>query len=306
VIVSLAIKLLAPVSFTQILSIADQDSLVSALQSPSPAANLLACTILSKAAHSASDAAILSVMRDVVAEFLVRWLAAPQVEVGERGSKVLGDILEVDCELPPPPNAGPEMNGLDGTAVGGGVLVRRKAPGQGRMWRLIFRDRGLLSIITTHCTGTATTLDGSPLTPHQTTLAQGRLLRILPRLANLNFAAINQTEFPDLFAGVAGGAGRGPGSSEPAGLLQFAAIRMVDKTDVLMHLSLIDFFETLVSVMRVAEYSNYKMSTLRQLLRDATGGDQELKAAILSLPDRIVPEESELLRGYIREVMTGI
>ncbi|KZL81504.1 hypothetical protein CI238_10125 [Colletotrichum incanum] len=279
-IVSLTIKLLSPVPFTQTLQLADESSLTTALRSPAPSANLLALAILAKASSSPSDAAILSLMPRVIEELLRRWLSAPQVEVGEKATRVLGDLLDIDCELPPPsalPNLGHEV-------------VKRRAPGQGRMWRRIFHDRELFSLILSLARG-QDPAEGITLSEHQLSLAQGRILRILPRLASLNIVEVGTSPFPDL-----------TGSAE-AGLLQLAALHMVDKTDTLMHLSLVDFFETLLSVMRVVEHSHRTMGILKDVVRQAIKDDNVLKMALLSLHDRTVPEESDALRTFIRDVM---
>ncbi|CCF46027.1 hypothetical protein CH063_14912, partial [Colletotrichum higginsianum] len=139
-IVSLTIKLLSPVPFTQTLQLADESSLIAALRSPAPSANLLALAILAKAASSPSDAALLSLMPRVLEELIRRWLSAPQVEVGEKATRVLGDILEVDCELPPPPAPSAP------STLGHELARRRHAPGQGRVWRRIFHDRDLFAL----------------------------------------------------------------------------------------------------------------------------------------------------------------
>ncbi|KAH0440853.1 hypothetical protein CcaCcLH18_02196 [Colletotrichum camelliae] len=284
-IVSLTIKLLSPVPFTQTLQLADESSLISALRSPAPSANLLALAILEKAAATPSDAAILSLMPKVVLELLRRWLSSPQVEVGEKASRVIGDLLETDCELPPPA-ALPNLTGTD--------LVRRRAPGQGRMWRRLFHDRELFGLVLSLARGQdPAEEDGVTLSEHQLSLAQGRILRVLPRLASLNIVEVGTSQFPELTG------------SNDVGLLQLAALRMVDMEDTLMHLSLIDFFETLVSVMRVAEQSHRTMGILRDLVREASKDDQMLKEALRSLPDRTVPEESEQLRTFIRDIMSA-
>ncbi|TDZ49740.1 hypothetical protein CTRI78_v007912 [Colletotrichum trifolii] len=281
-IVSLTIKLLSPVPFTQTLQLADESSLITALRSPAPSANLLALAILDKAAAAPSDAAILSLMPRVVAELIRRWLSAPQVEVGEKASRVLGDVLETDCELPPPsalPNLGSEV-------------VRRRAPGQGRMWKRIFHDKELFTLILSLAKGQDPEAEDK-MTEHQLSLAQGRVLRILPRLASLNIVEVGTSQFPDL-----------TGSTE-VGLLQLAGLHMVDKSDMLMHLNLVDFFETLLSVMRLAEQTHRTMGILSDLVREATKGDEVLKNALQDLPDRTVPEESDQLRTFIHDVMAG-
>ena len=272
----MAIKLLGPVSFTQVLSLASEESLIQALQSLAPSANILAMTVLEKAARSPGDAAILSTMADLLAAFLRRWLAAPQVEVGEKGGKVLGDLLDIDCELPPPSQEAQQQEPLP--------RVLRKAPGQGKMWRRLFHDRDVYNLIIALCSGKDAETAASA---HQLSLAQGRLLRVLPRLAALNFPAVTKSDL----------------SSSGRGLLPFAALQMVDRRDMLMHLSLVDFFEAFVSITRVTEYSSYKIETIRQLLREATEDDNVLKAALESLPDRTVPEEADALRSWLREIM---
>ncbi|KAK3688641.1 hypothetical protein B0T22DRAFT_160263 [Podospora appendiculata] len=299
ILASLAIKLLGPVSFTQILTLASEESLVQALDSPAPAANLLAMTVVHKAAASPADAAILSVMTSLIAAFLRRWLAAPQVEVGHKGAKVLGDVLDIDCELPPPPPSPTTTPQTD--------LVLRKSPGQGKMWRRIFNDKAMYTLLLDLCAGRHVDTHGDA---HQLSLAQARILGLLPRLAALNFPAVSRSDFtaptPVHFT-------NGQGDSAPAftilrpgeGLLQFAALRMVDKSDVLMHLSLVDFFEVFVSLMRVTEFSSYKLDTVRAMVRQATATDPVLKEALVSLPERTVPEEADELRRWLQEIMPG-
>jgi hypothetical protein len=80
---------------------------------------------------------------------------------------------------------------------------------------------------------------------------------------------------------------------------------MVQRSDTLMHLSLVDFFETLVSLMRVTEHSALKVDTLRAILGEATARDEVLREALLSLPDRTVEEEADDLRRWLQEVMPG-
>lgn len=257
-------------------------------------------SVLHKAAATPADAAILSAMPRLLAAFIRRWLAAPQVEVGQKGSKVLGDLLDIDCELPPPPP--PSVTG--GTR---NELVLRKAPGQGKLWRLLFGDKGAYTFLLSLCAGTHPDTAGDA---HQLSLAQGRLLRILPRLAALDFRAVSRSEFTAVNpAHLTNGhsesdsAASGPRSGD--GILQFAALRMVNKGDILMHLNLVDFFETFVSLMRITDHSASKLEVIRALVSAATAEDATLKEALLTLPDRAVEEEADSLRRWLREVMPG-
>jgi hypothetical protein len=308
ILASLTIKLLGPVSFTQVLQLASQDSLIQALDSPAPAANLLAMTVLHKAAASPADVAILSLMTPLIGAFIRRWLAAPQVEVGQKGGKVLGDLLDIDCELPPPlpPASGP----------GGETdLVLRKTPGHGKLWHLLFNEPAMYRLLLDLCAGRHPDTAGNA---HQLSLAQGRLLRILPRLAALNFRAVSQSQITaPMVVHLTNGhsqdqdnndsvpSGPDPHPRPGEGLLQFAALRMVQREDLLMHLSLVDFFETFVGLMRVTEHTALKLETIRELLSNATAGDEVLREALLSLPDRAVEEEADGLRAWLSEVMPG-
>lgn len=259
-------------------------------------------TIIEKASRTPADATILSAMPALVSDFLRRWLVSPFVEVGQKGGMVLGNLLDIDCELPPPPP--PSSSGDMSQAI-----VLRKSPGQGKLWRRIFLDRDIYRLILDICSGRH---PDTASDEKQLSLAQGRLLRILPRLAALNFHAVSR---PGLASSTpihhTNGHSESEGESERQGnvdsLLNFAALRMVDRRDRLMHLSLIDFFEAFVTLMRpgVTEYSAYKVETIRSLLREATSQDAELKQLLLSLPDRMVPEETDQVRRWIGEVLPG-
>jgi hypothetical protein len=286
VLCSLAIKLLGPLSFTQVMSLASEEAIIQALRSPAPSANLLGMSIIDKASKSPSEAAILAMMKNIVAGFLTRWLSAPQVEVGEKGSRVLGNLMDIDCDTRP----------AEGLSLNGSEIAVRHTPGQGLVWRRVLHDRDIYTLLLSLCSAGPHQRAEDGLSDQQLSLSQGRILRVLPRLAALNIGAISRTEFPDLNQ-------RYFGEESDVGLLQIAALYMIDKDDVLMHLSLIDFYETLLSIQRITPYSPAKMNVLKMLLRDATNGDNELKAALQDLPNRTIPEESADLTKFLRELM---
>ncbi|KAL1836136.1 hypothetical protein VTJ49DRAFT_5547 [Mycothermus thermophilus] len=346
VIVSLTVKLLRPVPFSDVFQLASPDELVQALNSPSPAANLLAMAVLHKAATSPEDVAILCNLPHLLSAFIHRWLAAPQVEVAQKGGKVLGDLLDIDCSLPPPPPPPRPTSAIQITNPPP-QLTARTRPGQGVLWRLLLSDNSttslyplLLGLISGHHPSTS----GDA---HQLSLAQGRVLRLLPRLAALDFAAVTRSDVahpvPAHFTNVNGNGINGDSNSNsssssgnntateddeivpPAipnpprhgeGLLQYAALRMVQKSDPLMHLSLVDFFEALVSLLRVAPCRTATeagagasgtevVETLRVVLAEAMAGDQMLREALLSLPDRTVEEEAEDLKRWLGDLLPG-
>lgn len=284
-LLSLTIKLLAPLSFSQTLAIADPPSLLTALRSPLPGANLLALAVLHKAATSPSDAAFLSTMPHVVDELVRCWLESPDVGVGERAAKVLGDVLETDCDVV-------SSNGV--SSVAGSDLIKRSEAGNASLWSLILQTTSNLSLIQSSCTPDQQLSRST----HAVTISQGRLLRLLPRLAALNIRVLSQPYSPDLFLlpdDTARHVGRG--------LLQWAALGMVAKSDMLMHLSLIDFFEAFVSVMRIADHSSDSHVAVKSLVRTAIRDDADLDMALRSLPDRTVEDEAEALRRYLADVL---
>ncbi|KAH6610161.1 hypothetical protein Trco_000181 [Trichoderma cornu-damae] len=291
-LLSLTVKLLSPLTFTRTLTIADPPSILTALASPLPGANLLALAIIHKAAKTPTEAALLSTLPDVVEALVSRWLESPDVGVAERAAKVLGDLLETDCEA----IRGEGVNGVGSQSnyTNGTEASKRRLPGHGRLWGLILLQRPLLELIKTLCSPEAA---DPPTRPRrQTSLSQGRLLRLLTRLATLDIRALSQTPSPDLFPLPATAAGQG--------ILQWAALSMVSKSeDILMHLNLIDFFETFVSVMRVSRLAAEEHAIVKNLVGLAARDDEQLKGALRGLPNRTIEEEAEPLRAYINELL---
>ncbi|KAM0486154.1 hypothetical protein ACHAPX_000856 [Trichoderma viride] len=290
-LLSLTIKLLSPLTFTRTLTIADPPSILAALKSPLPGANLLALAIIHKAAKAPTEAALFSTLPDVVEALIRRWLESPDVAVGERAAKVLGDLLETDCATIRPTEG---VNGASSYNINGfSTTSRRRIPGHGRLWNVIFTQRPFLELIKTLCS--PETADPPTRPRHQTSLSQGRLLRLLTRLAALDIRAISTAHQQDIF----------PLSTtaiapSDQGILQWAALEMLSGSDdILMHLNLIDFFETFVSVTRVSHLTPEENAIAKKLIKVAAEGDGELKEALRGLPNRTVEEEAEPLRAYI-------
>lgn len=177
-------------------------------------------------------------------------------------------------------------NGITGQEV-----AKRRVPGHGRLWQMILSTKEFLLLIVELCSASPEGSE-SPRTENQQSLSQGRVLRLLPRLATLNLRDITRQTVPDFFPVVHADAG--------AGLLQWAAFGMIDKEDILMRLSVVDFFETFVSIMRVtAATTPDKNEIVKKIVKIAVENDDEVKSALLGLPDRTVEEEAEPLREYI-------
>ncbi|EKJ67685.1 hypothetical protein NXS19_007486 [Fusarium pseudograminearum] len=289
VVFSLTTKLLSPLSFTQCLSLGGAESIIEALKSPLAGANLLALNILQKAASNAREVDALAAQPEVVEELLRTWLSSPDADVGGRSTRVLGSLLETDCDIMPETQP-TTTNGVNGAISSETELVKRHIPGHASLWRLVIWDHHYLEIIVSLCR--PATID------RQATFAQDRLLRIIPRLTALHPRAMAISPFADLLP-LPDYADQSIGH----GLLQWAALNMVDTTDVLMHQTLIVFFEAFVSIMRIAGESAEKDAIVRNVVKTAISQDQELKQSLEMLPNRTVQEEAEPLAKYISRIL---
>ncbi|KAM0281644.1 hypothetical protein ACHAO9_010640 [Fusarium lateritium] len=289
VVFTLTTKILSPLSFTQCLSLGGAESLISALQSPLPGANLLALNIIQKAATSPAEVDFLAASPELVEELLRTWLSSPDADVGGRATRTMGSLLETDCDIMPDTSS-TTTNGVNGTDSSETVLVKRHIPGHASLWRLIIWDRHYLEIIISLCR--------PAIINRQATFAQDRLLRVIPRLTALHPRAMAISPFPELFP-----LPEYADDSIGHGLLQWAALSMVDASDVLMHQTLIVFYESFVSIMRIAGDSPDKDAIVRNIVKTATSKDPELLQSLKTLPDRTVQEEAELLAKYISRIL---
>jgi hypothetical protein len=282
IIVSLAIKLLRPLRFNDVLTLASEESLIRALESPAPSANILAMTVIEKASKAPSDTAILSIMKGVVAAFLRAWLSSPSVEVGEKATKALGDLLEVDCDRASAASLNNRMNGLE--------ISTQKQPGQGLLWRRIFYDKDIYGLLYNLCVLQNTGTGDGQLDERQKSLAQARMLRVLPRLAALDFAAVSRSDFADI------GTGYGLEHGE-LGLLYFASKQMISKEDMLMHITLIDFFAEFLDMLSMTQVSGSTMEYLIKLMQTVTADDIAMYKSLesLAMSPNSSPELVELL-----------
>ncbi|RGP67233.1 hypothetical protein FSPOR_6122 [Fusarium sporotrichioides] len=289
VVFTLTTKLLSPLSFTQCLSLGGPESLIEALKSSLTGANLLALNILQKAASNPREVDSLAAQPEVVEELLRTWLSSPDADVGGRSTRVLGSLLETDCDVMPETQPA-TTNGVNGTSSSETELAKRHIPGHASLWRLIIWDSHYLEIIVSLCR--------PAIIDRQATFAQDRLLRIIPRLTALHPRAMAISPFADLFPL--------PNYADETvghGLLQWAALNMVDTSDILMHQTLIVFFESFVSIMRIAGESTDKDAIVRNVVKTAISQDQELKQSLETLPNRTVQEEAELLAKYMGRIL---
>ena len=196
--------------FTRVLKIQPPVDFISGFSSSLPPINLTALTLLKRATYRKSDIDIVAGKADVVAALILLWLRTPETAVA---------VLAHDVIL-----------GLLLAGVGESTMSDSGIMDEGLMWRRILRDRDIYGSIFSICS--LNTADQEwPMSKREKTISQGRLLDMLLKIDS---NPIRTSQIPDIEQrfGVKDG-----------GLLQFAAIHMVDyQNDVLMHITLIDFY----------------------------------------------------------------
>ncbi|KAG6355806.1 hypothetical protein INS49_003772 [Diaporthe citri] len=285
-LITLTIKLLRPLPFTQALELCQPEYLITALASPEPYINELAFAILEKASRSPSDASILASAPGLLEAFLDRWLSSPAVGVGHQGVRILGDLLDVDSPLSQPVFTDDQKQAYDIR------LIRRAAQGHGAVWRRLFGDEALCWQVLQKMDTAFPSSSADQNVIAQRSFAQDRFLRLLPRMAILDFASLN----------------RSTTQLSPSGptvsLLAFAVLFMVDRRgDELMHLTWVDFMQKLVGALRVSDTAKLSVDALRALVRDAD--DTQLFDALWSMPENLVwtpMGEADAMQAWLREV----
>lgn len=257
------------------MQLASEEALSQALRSTAPAANILAITVIEKAARSPSDTAILSIMKQVIEDLLRTWLSSPDVGVGKRATEALGNLLQVDSDRK---NFTGIKERLEDLHISTQFHINsNQAPGQGLLWRRIFHDREIYELILTLCSSATTDQGPGGLDERQKTLAQGRLLDLLPRLAVLDFQEISSTHFPDITTV--------PNRHHAEyGLLGFAALDMVsDSEDILMRVTLVHFYAEFLNVMSQTELTKSTTDRLAGLMKVVIASDASTRRSLESI-----------------------
>ena len=191
-----------------------------------PSINLLVLSLLEKATYRKSDVDIVAGEANVVASLINLWLCTPDTAVAGRAHDVIVRLLME--------NQGENIINNSGTVD------------EGLMWRRMMRDRDIYGSIFSICCLSTTVQDGT-LSRREKTIAQARLLDLLLKIDSDPVRTSQIPEVEQRF-GV-----------ENGGLLHFAAIHMVDyRNDLLMHMTLIDFY---------AKYLGTKKTSALQFLK---------------------------------------
>ncbi|KAL2865619.1 uncharacterized protein BJX67DRAFT_357627 [Aspergillus lucknowensis] len=218
-ITTLGIKSAAYFNFTDLRAVDPPINFIAGFQAPSPPINLLALTLLRKAGHIPSDAAIVAGDPELVTSLVELWLSTSSTEVAQAAFDVLWALLEVDLA----------------STLENGEYSEDTLGGQGLMWRRVFADKDVYGRLFSLCS--LTDAGSGRLSKREKTLAQGRLMGFLVKAGQLRWDFVSRSQIPDIEARY--------GSTS---LLHFAACEMVDKSDVLMHMTQLNFFHDLLEI----------------------------------------------------------
>ncbi|OJJ87328.1 uncharacterized protein ASPGLDRAFT_43864 [Aspergillus glaucus CBS 516.65] len=204
-------------SFADLRSIEPSVNFVAGFKAPSPPINLLALSLLEKAGQIPSDAAIVAGDSELVASLVELWLSTSSTEVAQAALDTIWALLEIDNESPR------ENGGYE------------KVGGQGLVWRRIFTDKDVYGTLFSICSLS----DNGPgnLPKRDKTVAQGRLMGLLERAGRLRWDIISTSQVPEIES-----------KYQSNSLLHFAACQMVDKSDILMHMTLLKFFRDILEI----------------------------------------------------------
>lgn len=207
----------------------------------------LLLTLLGKAKANSVDSQALANRPTVMLAIVRLWLCTQDTGVATQAEDLLTSLLEVSKNEP--------------------ALVPAQDPshtyGAGPMWRRLFSDRDITSLYYGYTSLKQLNQPPSPqLSKRDKTIAQARLLSWLPRVGQLDWNAIVSSHGMDVEREV--------GLREGQGLLHYAALKMVDTADdVLMHMTLINFFSVLITTVNTKPHLTYVPELLKQVHRSA-------------------------------------
>ncbi len=227
--IRLLLKLIETYSFSDVIHLDPPVDFVTGLSTSAQPFNLLFLSLLEKASKSREDAAHLAGLPVVVYALLKNWLCTPEVVIAEKAAKVIVNLLVVDKE---PSDV--LVHGVGDNELG-------TSGGQGLMWRRIFGDKDIYGLLFS-LPSLSGTDDG--LGKKAKTIAQARLLAILPQIGVLDWSYLTRSHHSEIEKSY----GLDPHNE---GLIDFASIHLIDvKKDVLVHMNLIQFFADLVYMIK--------------------------------------------------------
>ncbi|KAL8711135.1 MAG: hypothetical protein Q9225_007172 [Loekoesia sp. 1 TL-2023] len=242
--------LVRPASFTfsRVLDIKPPVDFTAGFSTPSPPINFVTLCLLEKAKLRRSDADIVAGKPDVVASLIKLWLSTSDTAVSQKAHNVFLGLLTAEGE-------GPECIAVE-------PADHYEPYHQSLMWRRVFRDKDIYGSIYEICSLSTAGQDGQ-LSKRDKTVAQARFLDLLAKIDCQSVRTSQIAEIESIY-GV-----------KNEGLLEFASLRMVDhEDDVLMHMTLIDFFAELLKpdhskfqALDISAQTSHSSFTLEFLIR---------------------------------------
>ncbi|BDD62119.1 hypothetical protein MPDQ_000687 [Monascus purpureus] len=207
-VTTLGIRAAEYFTFTDLRSVNPPIDFVAGFQAPSPSINLLALSLLAKAGETPGDAAVVAGDSGLVASLVKLWLSTSSTEVAQAAFDTIWSLLEID-------------------------LAQESPEGQGLVWRRLFTDKNVYGIFFSLC---SLSEDG-PLSKRQKSIAQGRLMDFIVEAGRRRWDMISHSQIAEI-----------EDKYRCNSLLHFAACRMVDTNDVLMHMTLLNFFREILEI----------------------------------------------------------
>jgi hypothetical protein len=216
------------VSFDDLQTSIPVNVVTEGLSSPSPSIQTLGLSYLKKAAESPSGAAFVANDNALVKALVKLFLTSKSADIGgTRALEAITSLLSVD---------NPEkVTTLSEDGSTG------QTHGQGLLWRRMFHDEEIYGLFFQKTTTGDSSLD---LSRSEITTAQARLLDFISAVAKMRWDAICDSRQPDLQSSKAQAMANG----YEQGLLRYATITMVDRTDTLMTNVLVEFLTKLLEV----------------------------------------------------------
>ncbi|KAK2742347.1 hypothetical protein FQN57_005435 [Myotisia sp. PD_48] len=211
---ALAGKISTFLGFEELQSIDPAIDLLAGIKAPNHPINLLTLLLIGKASESPSYVAVIAESLDLVTSIVELWLSTDSTEVAQAAGDVLCSLLECD------------RDGL----TSGHESLDKPSSCQGIMWRRVFKDKSIYSLLFSLSSLDGAGVPGRP-TARQISVAQGRLLDFVSKIASIDWEAVTTSHIPEV-----------EGSFKSSSLLNFAALHMVDTEDLLLHMTLLHFY----------------------------------------------------------------
>lgn len=198
----------------------------------------LILTLLEKATASSADTQALATRPGAVASVVRLWLCTQDAGIATQAEDLLVALLKASKNEP----------------VSIGSEDAGHTHGSGPMWRRLFNDQDIRSLYYYHTS--LKTLSSPPLpvlSKRDKTIAQARLLSWLPRVGALHWDSLVAPHTTNVEREV--------GLTNDQGLLHYATLKMVDtEDDMLMHMTLINFFSELITTIKTTPHLTYVCS----------------------------------------------